>query len=107
MQLLANVSASYSPTAGFTGGKIGGGTAGGSAVEVDGCGSSPQPKQQTSAYGAVTAASPTSITVAGLTCAVPATLGGLVQINYRVGTHAKIACTLVNGVETLVKITDH
>lgn len=107
-QLLANVSASFSPTAGFTGGKIGG-TDGGSAVEFvpGGCGSSQQPEKQTSAYGTVTASSPTSITVAGLMCAVPATLGALVQINYRVGAHAKITCAPVSGVETLVKITDH
>jgi hypothetical protein len=105
-QLLANVSASYSPTAGLTGGKIGGGTSGGSAVELapGGCAPSHATKEETSVHGTVTASSSTSITVAGLTCAVPATLGAPVLINYHVGARAKIACKLVDGVETLVKI---
>ena len=106
MQLLANVSASYSPTSGFTGGKIGG-TAGGSAVEfvAGGCAPShpPQPAK-TSVHGTVTASSATSITVAGLTCAVPPSLGAPVLINYYVGAQAAITCARVNGVLTLVTI---
>jgi hypothetical protein len=106
MQLLANVSASYSPTAGFTGGKIGG-TAGGSAVEfvAGGCAPPPPPQSaKTSAHGTVTASSATSITVAGLTCAVPPSLGAPVLINYYVGAQAAITCARVNGVLTLVTI---
>ena len=105
-QLLANVSASYSPTAGFTGGKIGG-TDGGSAVEFvpGGCAPSHPPQtEKTSAHGTVSASSATSITVAGLTCAVPPSLGAPVLINYYVGAHAAITCAVVNGVKTLVTI---
>jgi hypothetical protein len=105
-QLLANLSASYSPTAGFTGGKIGG-TSGGSAVEfvAGGCAPSHPPQaEKTSAHGTVTASSATSITVAGLTCAVPPSLGAPVLINYYVGAHAAITCAVINGVKTLVTI---
>ena len=106
-QVLANISASYSPTAGFTGGKIGG-TDGGSAVEFvpgGGCAPSHPPQtDKTSAHGTVTASSRTSITVAGLTCAVPDSLGAPVLINYYVGAHASITCAVVNGVKTLVTI---
>src|SRR4051794_29958714 len=73
VSLLGNVSATFAAATGFTGGKIGGGTAGGSAVEVGGtsCKSSAPTHERSSARGTVSAISSSSITVAGLTCALP------------------------------------
>jgi hypothetical protein len=103
-QLLANLSATFSATGGFTNGRIGG-TSGGSAVELSPGGCAPVPPHATvSAEGTVTASSNESITVGHLTCAIPATLGAPVLLHFQVGVRAKIECSLVNGVETLVKI---
>ncbi|MFL5910319.1 MAG: hypothetical protein ACJ768_07105 [Gaiellaceae bacterium] len=101
LQLLANVSATFSTTAGFTGGKIGG-TAGGSAVELvpGGCKSS---HETSDAEGSITAVSATSITVAGLTCTVPVALSTKV-LALALGTRVEIKCSLSNGTTTLVKI---
>jgi|SRR5579864_305921 len=106
MQLLANMSASFSATGGFTAGKIGGGTAAGGAVELAPGGCTPAQPQNgdKEARGPVTASSTSSVTVDGLTCAVPPPLGLAVEINFGVGTRADIKCSLVDGTETLVKI---
>jgi hypothetical protein len=100
-QLVGNVSATFSTTAGFTAGKIGG-MAGGSAVELvpGGCRSSHEASQ---AEGSVTAVSATSITVAGLTCSVPAALSTKV-LALALGMRVEIKCSLSNGTATLVKI---
>jgi hypothetical protein len=106
-QLLANVSATFSTTAGFTSGKIGGGTAAGSAVELTsgGCKKTPPPRHEGSeATGTITAVSAASITVAGLTCAVPASLATKVASSFPAGARVEIKCALVSGVETLVRI---
>jgi hypothetical protein len=109
-QLLANVSATFSTAAGFTNGKIGGGTAAGSAVELTpgACKKTPPPPRpghdQAEATGTITAVSSTSITVGGLTCAVPASLTTKVTANFPSGARAEIRCALVSGVETLVRI---
>jgi hypothetical protein len=105
-QLLANVSAGFSAAGGFTNGKIGTGSAGGSAVELASGSCAPSVSKQASlkAEGAVTASSPSSVTVGRLTCAVPPTLGAPVAFSFGVGVRAKIECSLVNGVATLVKI---
>ena len=106
-QLLANISATFSVTGGFTNGKIGGGTAGGSAVElVNGHCAKPAPKQPpetNSAEGAVTAVSATSISVAGVTCAVPASLATKVA-TVHTGDRVEIRCSVVNGTSTLTSI---
>jgi hypothetical protein len=101
VQLVGNVSATFSTTAGFTGGKIGG-TAGGSAVELvaGGCKSA---RESSQAEGSVTAFSASSITVAGLTCAVPASLSAKV-LAVVLGARVEIKCSLVGGTSTLVKI---
>ena len=102
-KLLANVSSSFSPTAGFGGGKLGGGTNGGAAVELGpgNCRPTSAVKETSEARGIV-AASGTSVTVASLTCTVPASLQAKVTI--LVGMRAEIHCALSGGVNNLVKI---
>jgi len=105
-QLLANLSAGFTATGGFTGGKVGG-SAGGSAVEVVNgpCRRQPPPRpEKNEAKGAITAVSASSITVAGVTCAVPTSLAAKVTSEYAVGTRVEIMCSAVSGVETLVRI---
>lgn len=103
-QLLANVSATFSATGGFTNGRIGG-TSGGSAVELTPGGCAPvSPHETQKAEGTITASSNESITIGHLTCAIPPTLGAPVLLHFQVGVRAKIECSLVNGVVTLVKI---
>ncbi len=106
VQLLGNVSATFSATGGFTNGRIGG-TSGGSAVELSpgGCAPAPvTPHQTTEAEGTITDSSTSSITIGHLTCAVPPTMGAIVALHFQVGVRAKIECSLVNGVVTLVKV---
>jgi hypothetical protein len=102
-KLLANVSAGFTGAGGFTDGKLGG-TTGGGAVELGPgrCEKSASPKQSSQAKGTITAVSATSITVAGLTCSVPADLQSVVS-GLTVGARAEIRCSLVNGANTLVK----
>jgi hypothetical protein len=103
VSLLANVSADFTAAGGFVNGKLGG-TTGGAAVELGPgkCERSQTVKENTQASGTVTAVSATSITVAGLTCAVPAALQSAVA-GLTVGARAEIRCSLVNGANTLVK----
>jgi hypothetical protein len=103
-RLIANISAGYTASGGFTDGKIGG-SAGGGAVEVGPgrCKPSKVVRQHSEARGTISAVSTTSITVAGLTCAVPAGLQARVaklQVNQR----AEIKCSLVNGTNTLTRV---
>ena len=102
-RLIANLSSDFNATTGFANGKLGG-TTGGAAVEL-GPGTCKGPvsvKETSRAEGTVTAVSTTSITVAGLTCAVPATLQSIVT-PLTVGTHAEIGCALSGGVNTLAR----
>jgi hypothetical protein len=105
VQLLANLSAGFSTARGFTDGKLGGST-GGSAVELGPSRCAPhRPVREVSgARGTVSAVSATSITVAGLTCAVPAGLAGKVGM-LAVGDHAEIRCELVAGTNTLFRVS--
>src|SRR5581483_6197712 len=75
-RLVANLSAGFSPTGGFTNGKLGAVDSGGAAVEVAGgsCRMVKPVREQSTARGTVSANTGASITVAGLTCAVPAAL---------------------------------
>ena len=108
VSLLGNLSAGFSATGGLTAGKIGGGTAGGSAVELSParCASSKTVNDRSEAHGAVSAVSSASITVAGLQCTVPpapsdlATKVATVKVNDR----AEIRCSLISGVNTLTRI---
>ncbi|HLY94842.1 MAG TPA: hypothetical protein VKP14_08360 [Gaiellaceae bacterium] len=105
-KLLANVSAGFTAAGGFTDGKIGG-TTGGGAVELGPgqCKSSQSVKENSEANGTVSAISSTSITVAGLTCSVPASLQStLSALSLAVGSRAEIRCSLSGGAATLVKV---
>jgi hypothetical protein len=104
-RLVANLSAGFTAAGGFTSGKIGGGTAGGAAVEATSgrCQTTKTVQQKSEAKGTVSAVSATSITVAGLTCAVPATLQARVA-KLTVNSRAEIHCTLVSGVNTLTGV---
>lgn len=103
-QLVANISAGLGPT-GFTAGKLGGGTAGGSAVELapGRCAPAKTIQQTSRAKGTVSVVSTTSITVAGLTCAVPSSMASKL-IGIRSGDQVEIKCSLIGGTNTLVKI---
>jgi hypothetical protein len=106
VQVLASLSAGFSTAGGFTTGKLGGGTAAGSAVELGPgrCAPNRLVHETSQARGAVLAVSSTSITVAGLTCAVPA--GLVVRVaGLSVGDRAEIRCELVAGTNTLVKVS--
>lgn len=106
MQLLGNVSAGFTTTGGFTSGKLGGGTSGGSAVELSGggCAPSKQSHDSAEAEGVITAVTAASITVAGLTCNVPASLAVTVATHFPAGTRAHIKCSVSGGTNTLVSI---
>jgi hypothetical protein len=106
-QLLANVSAGFSATGGFTSGLIGGGTSAGYAVEFapGQCTSTPQQQpDKVVAIGAVSAVSATSITVSGVTCAVGTGQAALVA-NVHVGDRVSISCTVANGATTLDNVS--
>ena len=102
-QLVANISAGFSATGGFTSGLVGGGTSPGYAVKLaqGQCTSTPsQQPDKVKAIGAVSAVSSTSITVAGVTCAVGTSQASLVS-NVHVGDRVAIDCTVANGATTL------
>jgi hypothetical protein len=106
-KLVANLSATFSAASGFTGGKLGGGTTGGSAVEVGpgSCKTSGTTSEKSEAHGTISALSTSSITVAGLTCAVPADKSADVNAKFKTGDTAEIHCSLVSGTNTLTSIS--
>ncbi len=106
-KLIANLSATFSAASGFTGGKLGGGTAGGSAVMIGAgsCKPSKTTSEKSEAHGLVSALSATSITVAGLTCAIPADKSADVNAKLATGDTAQIRCGLVSGQNTLTSIS--
>ena len=108
-QLIANLSAAFSATGGFTSGKLGGATTGGDAVEVlrGGCKPVPAPKPDTiDVHGAVSAVSTTSITAAGVTCGIPTELQAAVTaLALANGSQVQMTCTAVAGVNTLSRIS--
>jgi hypothetical protein len=107
IELLANVSAGFSATGGFTSGLVGGGTSAGYAVESASgqCTSTPsQQPDEVKAIGAVSAVSSTAITVAGVTCAVGTSQSALVS-NVHVGDRVELDCTVANGATTLDSIS--
>ena len=104
-RLVANMSAGFSANGGFTGGKFGGGTSAGSAVELGPgrCGTK-APAEKSEARGTISALSSSSLTVAGLTCAIPSDKSAAVNSHFKVGDRAEIHCALMNGTNTLTKI---
>lgn len=105
--LVANVSASFSPSSGFTNGKLGGGTSGGSAVAVtsSGCKRAAVVHEHDAARGTISSLSATSITVAGVTCAIPSDKSAAVNAKFKTGDTVEIACAYANGAATLTKIS--
>lgn len=105
-RLVANLSASFSTTAGFSNGKLGGGTGAGSAIELGAgkCQSTKTAAEKSEAHGTISALSPTSITVAGLTCAIPSDRSADVNSRFKVGDVAAIRCALASGQTTLTAI---
>jgi hypothetical protein len=103
-RLIGNLSAGFTTAGGFTDGKIGGATAGGSAVELGPgrCASTKSTTERSEARGTVSAVSSSSITVAGLTCAVPADLASKLA-GVKVGDRAEIRCTLSGSTNTLAR----
>ena len=102
-RLVANVSAGFSATGGFTDGHLGG-TSGGGAVAIDPgrCRTVKKIEEHSEARGTVSAISATSITVGGLTCTVPAGSALTAKLaRVTVGARASIRCSLVNGQNTL------
>jgi hypothetical protein len=107
MRLLANVSATFTPTAGFTNAKIGGGTAGGTAVELSSapCKAKPKPViEHTTARGSISALSTSSITVAGLSCALTTAQSPTINAKYKTGDRVEIRCAFAGGQLTLTRI---
>jgi hypothetical protein len=104
--LVANLSATFAAATGFTNGKLGGGTAGGAAVEVGlaSCTPANTVAEKSQARGTISALSADSITVAGLTCAIPADQSANINANFKVGDTATIKCALTNSVNTLTDI---
>lgn len=104
-KLIANVSTAFVPGSAFTGGKLGGTTAGGSAVETSSVGCrTAQPTQNSSAHGTISALSAGSITVAGLTCAIPADKSAAILGRFKTGDMVQIGCAFANGATTLRSI---
>ena len=101
-KLVANLSATFAAATGFTGGKLGGGTSGGNAVEVGpgSCKPARPVHEKSDAHGTISALSATSITVAGLTCATTTDLTSKFKVSDVVSIH----CALVNGTNTLKDI---
>jgi len=106
-RFLGNLSAGFSAASGFSSGKLGGGTSGGSAVEVGGtsCKSTRPTNERSEAHGTITNLSATSITVAGLTCTIPSDKSADVNAKFKNGDVAQIRCSLVGSVNTLTDIS--
>ena len=105
-RIVGNLSATFDPAAGFTGGKIGGGTAGGSAVELGrgSCKPSNTHPEHSAARGSISALSTASITVAGLTCMLPAAKAADINAKFKTGDNVAIRCDFANGANTLTRI---
>lgn len=106
-RLLANLSATFSATAGFTNGHVGD-TSGGGAVETQPgrCQVAKQIREHSEARGTISALSTTSVTVGGLTCTIPAGATLAAQLaKVKLGGQASIRCMLVNGQNMLTSIS--
>jgi hypothetical protein len=108
-KLLANLSSGFDPATGFNGAKLGGGTSGGSAVEVSAGSCKPQggggtTKERSSARGTITQLTTSLITVAGLTCALPADKQADINAKFKQNDVVEIQCALVSGTNTLTHI---
>jgi hypothetical protein len=104
-KLIANLSATFSAASGFTGGKLGGATAGGSAVELGANGCKPvQPISQRSEARGILSGLPGSVTVSGLTCAIPPDKVADVNAKFTNGEIVVIHCETTGCQKPLTKI---
>ena len=105
-RIVGNLSATFDPATGFTGGKIGGGTSGGSAVELGrgSCKPCEHHPEHSAARGADLSLSTASITVAGLTCMLPAVQAADINAKFKTGDNVEIRCAFANGQNTLTRI---
>ena len=108
-KLIANLSATFAAASGFTGGKLGGGTAGGAAVELGpgSCNPAHPTTEKNEAEGTITTLSTTSVTVATVSCAIPSDKSADVNAKFKTGDRVHIKCALVGGVNTLTSISKH
>ena len=111
VKLLANISADYSAAGGFANGKLGGAAPGDAVLITSGGCQPPKPPkpERVKAHGAITAVSTGStgsISVAGVTCGVPANLQNEVS-RLKVGDVVTIECDVANGTNTLRNVSGH
>ena len=106
-KLLANLSAGFAAATGFTSGMLGGGTAGGAAVEVGpgSCKASSPTKETSEAHGPIALLSTSSITVAGLTCTIPADKSADINSKFKQNDVVQIRCAFANCTSTLTSIS--
>lgn len=106
-KVVGNLSATFDPATGFTGGKIGGATSGGSAVELGtgACRPSNAHPEHSAARGAISALSTASITVAGLQCNLPSNKSADINAKFKAGDIVEIRCDFANGQNTLAGIS--
>lgn len=105
--IVGNLSATFASATGFSGGKIGGGTSGGGAVQTanGACKpAKPAPPEKSEAHGTVTALSSSSITVAQLTCTIPSAMSAAVTSKVKQGDRVEIRCSVQNGQNTLTHL---
>jgi hypothetical protein len=105
-RIVGNLSATFDPATGFTGAKLGGGTSGGSAVELGtgSCKPSNTHPEHSAARGAISALSTASVTVAGLTCNLPSNKSADINAKFKTGDNVEIRCDFANGANTLTRI---
>lgn len=105
-RLVAAVSATFTPGTSFSGGRIGGGTAGGSAVLVGPGSCRPQRShpEHSAAVGAISTLTATSITVANLTCSLPPDRAADIAAKFHTGERVVIRCDVSGGQGTLTGI---
>jgi hypothetical protein len=107
-RLLANLSATFTPGSSFANGQIGH-TSGGGAVEIATGSCKPQPAhpERSEARGSISSLSGSSITVAGLTCAIPSNTSAAITSRFKQGDRVEIRCAYSGGQNTLARIAKH
>jgi hypothetical protein len=105
-RIVGNLSATFDPASGFAAGsKIGGGTNGGSAVELGRGSCKPaQTHPEHSAARGVATLTPTTVTVAGLQCNLPADKAADINAKFKTGDKVEIRCAFANNANTLTRI---
>ena len=108
-RIIGNLSATFDPASGFTSGKIGNGTSGGSAVELGpgSCRPTQAHPEHSAARGEISALSTASITVAGLQCMLPTDKAADINAKFKMGDRVEIRCAFASGQNTLTRIEKH